>query len=177
MINSLAQSNLLLLTFIFSFGSCTTIHCGAPAADVNDQNPYPTLMSLGKNENGTKVHIIEVNPKSLDITCSLRTDSSYYWCTLSGELKKKDLHFPTRIEVTYHRVVDEQATALSKKFLRRIKNDKSVYVVTPLGFTVNQEAFSNLMFGLFSSTECMDLFYDYSLCPASAKLFDIFSRN
>lgn len=177
MINSLAQSNLLLLTFIFGFGACTTIHSDAPAVDGNEQNPYPTLMSIGKNENGTKVHIIELNPKSLDITCSLRSDFSYYWCTLSGELKKKDLHFPARIEVTYHRAVDEQATILSKNLVKRMKNSNSVNVVTPLGFTVNQEAFSNLMFGLFSSTECMDLFYDYSLCPASAKFFDIFSRN
>lgn len=175
--NHLIKRSSWIVLLILELSSCASLHTVTIEQNAATLNPYPAIMNIGKNESGATIHIIELIPTSLDLSCNLRNDSLYYWCTLSADLKNTSPQLPARIEATYHRAIDKKAVETSKRFIRQIRKDNVVYVVTPQGFTVNADAFSNLLFGIYSDAECMDLFFDYSQCPVDAKKIDIFSRD
>jgi hypothetical protein len=173
------KNKLTLLIFFLIF-SCSNIvnkeeSLYETPEKFKDKFPFSTIKKTCEDD--LPCYVIELKPESLSLECSLRNDSPYYWCHVSGVLKNPDPKLPKKISTVFHSVVGPEAKTRSEKFVIRLKKSKKpVYLITINGYFISQdkELISQLT-GLFNEDECIEIYNDYSACRESKKKFNIHS--
>jgi len=171
-------NNFIFFTLFCFLFACTTEEKRSTEWEYPPVNPYPTVMNEGKCKDGPPCIIVELDPKSLKFDCTLRNDSPYYWCGIDGQIKNPDPKLPKIVGTVFHRIVDKKGKKTSKELVNRLKKaDKPVFLVAPTGYYIKSNEFGNAIFGIYNEDECMNLFYDFSSCPESAKKLDLYKGN
>ena len=176
------NSIVISLIFIF-FAACSSSYMGLKEDNVKwdyaPLNPYPSVMKEVKCERDTPCVLIELKPESLQLDCTLRNDSPYYWCGVSGKIKYPDTKLPERVDTVFHSVVSKVVKKNTERLIKRLKESgKPVFLFSPPQFFIDDaNEFTNKMFGIYNEDECADMFYQYFICPETAKKFDVYSNK
>lgn len=140
-------------------------------------NQFPSIMTEIESD-GNPALLLKLKPESIYISCNLRNDSPYYWCSLEGEVEKPDPKLPKKVFSVYHTVMPEKGKLASLQLYKRLrKTKKTVFVILAIGVSIDKDDndISGQFLGLFTDIECMHVFGDYSLCPRSSKILNIHS--